>query len=453
MAALPAPPGAPPEWVAIDGKALRGSQKRGAVGAHLLSAVSHRLGLVLGQTAVGDKRGEIAAADDLLAALVLTGRVVTADALLAQATLARAILAAGGDYLMVVKGNQPTLAEDLHVLFADPPEEPAQAEEHALHGSRIERRRLAASPALAGYSGWPGLRQALRLERRVTDKRTGAARTEVEELIRRDPDSVPGHYALGLVCYAERDLAGAAEAYRRVLVLQPDHHDARANLALMLKLAQRDAEATPEFLAAAEAGVGRAQYFAGAAYAEGLGVAPSLPTAVRWWMRAAEQNVAAAEEALASLRLVALGRSRRASADRLAAEEAFREYREGLWSEVPGLARESGESVGAALLRGGRAGEAVTMLIREAAALDEAAQAQLELLYERGVPGVLPAYDARILRWFQRAAAEGLTRPRIALARVYGRGLGVPQDVPRALALLHATPHEDARRLLDELTQ
>ena len=45
--------------MAIDGKALRGSQKRGAVGAHLLSAVSHRLGLVLGQTAVGDKRGAV----------------------------------------------------------------------------------------------------------------------------------------------------------------------------------------------------------------------------------------------------------------------------------------------------------------------------------------------------------------------------------------------------------
>jgi TPR repeat protein len=279
-----------------------------------------------------------------------------------------------------------------------------------------------------------------------------AAKLELEELVRRHPDHAQAHYGLGLVRYAERDLSGAAEAYRRVLVLQPDHHDARANLALILKLSRREAEATPEFLAAAAAGVARAQYFAGVAYADGLGVERSLPVAIQWWMRAAEQGVVAAEEALASLRQVALGRSRRPGADRQTVDQAFRDYRAALWSDVPDAAREGEESAGAALLRHGRVAEAVTMLIREAGALDDAAQRRLETLYEQGVPGALAPYDARILAWFETAAGEGLTRPRIALARVYGRGLGVPQDVPRALALLHATPHEDARRLLEELT-
>jgi TPR repeat protein len=279
-----------------------------------------------------------------------------------------------------------------------------------------------------------------------------AASVELEELIRRHPEHAQAHYSLGLVRYAQRDLAGAAEAYRRVLAIQPDHHDARANLALMLKLGGRETEATPEFLAAAQAGVGRAQHFAAVAYAEGLGVERSMPAAIAWWMRAAGQGVVAAEEALASLRQVALGRSRRPEAERQAAEQAFRDYRASLWSEVPDLPREGDESAGAALLRRGRAAEAVVVLLREAAALDEAAQQQLETLYEHGVPGALAAHDPRILAWFQTAAAEGLTRPRIALARVYGRGLGVPQDVPRAVALLRATPHEDARRLLRELT-
>jgi TPR repeat protein len=254
------------------------------------------------------------------------------------------------------------------------------------------------------------------------------------------------------VRYAQRDLAGAAEAYRRALALTPDHHDARYNLALVLKLAQRESEATPEFLAAAEAGVARAQYFAGTAYAEGLGVERSLPLAIAWWMRAAEQGVAPAEESLASLRQVALGRSRRPAAEREAAEQAFRDYRAALWSELRDVGREGDEGAGAALLRQGRTAEAVVVLLREAGALDDSAQQQLETLYEHGVPGALAPYDARILAWFQRAAAEGLTRPRIALARVYGRGLGVPRDVPRAVALLRATPHEDARRLLQELT-
>jgi DDE_Tnp_1-associated len=39
------------EAVAVDGKALRGSQHQGALNVHLLSALSHRLGLTLGQSA------------------------------------------------------------------------------------------------------------------------------------------------------------------------------------------------------------------------------------------------------------------------------------------------------------------------------------------------------------------------------------------------------------------
>jgi Tfp pilus assembly protein PilF len=277
-----------------------------------------------------------------------------------------------------------------------------------------------------------------------------AARAELEDITRRRPDQVDALYSLGLARYADRDLAGAADAYRAAVALQPNHHDARYNLALVLKLAGREAEATPEFVAAAEAGVARAQYFAGVAYAGGLGVPPSLATAVRWWMHAAEGGVTPAEEALASLRQVALGRNRRPAAEREAAEQAFRDYRAALSSDVADVTREDGESLGLALARLRRP-EAVQVLIREAAALDDAAQAQLEVLYEQGQAGALPPYDSRILAWFQTAAAEGLTRPRIALARVYGRGLGVPRDVPRALALLRATPHEDARRLLQEL--
>jgi TPR repeat protein len=277
-----------------------------------------------------------------------------------------------------------------------------------------------------------------------------AARAELEEVTRRHPERADALYTLGLARYADRDLAGAAEAYRAVVSLQPNHYDARYNLALVLKLAGREIEATPEFLAAAEAGIGRAQYFAGVAHAEGLGVASSLPTAIAWWMRASERGVAPAEEALASLRQLALGRTRRPADERRAAEQAFRDYRASLWSELRDVAREADESAGLALVRQRRP-QAVAVLIREAAALDDAAQAQLETIYEQGLANAIPPYDSRILAWFQTAAAEGLTRPRIALARVYGRGLGVPRDVPRAVALLRATPHEDARRLLQEL--
>ncbi len=164
------------EGVALDGKTLRGSKKRGAADAHLLAALSQRLGVVLGQAAVPDKTNEIGAADAFLLGLVLEGRVVTADALLTQRSLAQAILDRGGDYLLVVKDNQPTLRWDIETVFsdeADLADTIRVVSDVAQHGGRLETRRLAASTALAGYTAWPRLAQVLRLDRRVVHKGTG----------------------------------------------------------------------------------------------------------------------------------------------------------------------------------------------------------------------------------------------------------------------------------------
>jgi predicted transposase YbfD/YdcC len=169
----------PFEAMAIDGKTLRCSARCGAEDAHLLSAFSQRLGVVLGQVAVSDKSNEITAIDDLLARLILTGWVVTTDALFTQTAIAQTICDAGGDYLMAVKGNQPTLHGDLTLLFADPDASAACAAETRLHGGRIERRVLRASTELADFVDWPGMAQAVCVERRVTHKGTGETRTDV----------------------------------------------------------------------------------------------------------------------------------------------------------------------------------------------------------------------------------------------------------------------------------
>jgi predicted transposase YbfD/YdcC len=164
------------EGLAVDGKALRGSQRQGAADAHLLAAFSHRLGVTLGQVGVPDKTNEIGAATAFLLTLALEGRVITADALLTQREIARTVLDGGGDYLLVVKANQPTLHADIAASFAPAADDTGRVG-HATtvtqHGDRVECRTLTASTALVGYSDWPGLRQALRLERRVVHKRSG----------------------------------------------------------------------------------------------------------------------------------------------------------------------------------------------------------------------------------------------------------------------------------------
>ena len=82
--------------VAMDGKSLRGSHKQGACDTHLLSAVSHGLGLTLYQHGVDDKTNEITAVEEVLSHLILEGRVITVDALLTQKSIAKEIRAKGG---------------------------------------------------------------------------------------------------------------------------------------------------------------------------------------------------------------------------------------------------------------------------------------------------------------------------------------------------------------------
>jgi hypothetical protein len=65
------------EGLGLDGKTLRGSHKQGAPGAHLLSALNHRLGLTVAQTAVDEKTNEITAVQTVLEKVLLAGRVVT----------------------------------------------------------------------------------------------------------------------------------------------------------------------------------------------------------------------------------------------------------------------------------------------------------------------------------------------------------------------------------------
>jgi len=170
------------EAEAIDGKSLRGSQKQGAPGAHLLSAVSHRLGLTLGQRPVPEKTNEIGAVTELLSRLLLKGRVITMDALLTQRKVAEAILERGGHYVMIAKDNQPELRKWIKALFDEPlwlREAPQSAESLDLGHGRIEKRKLQSSSALSDHELWPGLEQVFAIEREVTHQKSGKSSQEV----------------------------------------------------------------------------------------------------------------------------------------------------------------------------------------------------------------------------------------------------------------------------------
>jgi predicted transposase YbfD/YdcC len=169
--------------IAIDGKTLRGSRKQGCLEAHLLSAVSQRLGLTLFERAVEDKTNEIGVIQEVLDGLLLAGKVVTVDALLTQRAVAQAIVDAGGDYVMIVKENQPQLRQVIEGAIEGIPfyrEVPQQATTLDSGHGRIEERKLVATSVLAGQDDlWPGIEQVFRLQRRVIEQKSGKASVEV----------------------------------------------------------------------------------------------------------------------------------------------------------------------------------------------------------------------------------------------------------------------------------
>ena len=95
--------------IAIDGKALRGSRDGDIPGVHLLAAFAPGSAAVLGQLGVAAKTNEHKAALRLLGVLPCAGKVVTGDALFTHRDFAQEVRDRGGDYLLIVKDNQPEL--------------------------------------------------------------------------------------------------------------------------------------------------------------------------------------------------------------------------------------------------------------------------------------------------------------------------------------------------------
>ena len=124
------------------------------------------------------RTNEIKTAAPMLDAIDIAGLDITADALLTQRDLASYLVARGAHYHFCVKGNQPTLQEDIRLLF----EPRAQADYTELspadHG-RIETRRIWCSSRLNDYLDFPHVGQVFLIERAVIHKKSGRQSSEL----------------------------------------------------------------------------------------------------------------------------------------------------------------------------------------------------------------------------------------------------------------------------------
>jgi len=140
------------DFIAIDGKTARRTHdhRKGLKALHTLSAYATTARLVLAQTCVPEKTNEITAIPDLLDELAETGQLegalVTIDAMGCQVEIADKIVSHKADYLLALKGNQPTLETDVADYFRTAPESKLVSKTTVEKGhGRIETRLYTAS--------------------------------------------------------------------------------------------------------------------------------------------------------------------------------------------------------------------------------------------------------------------------------------------------------------------
>jgi predicted transposase YbfD/YdcC len=172
--------------VAVDGKAVRSAKGKDGKAPHLVAALAHGIGAVLGQVAVDAKSNEIPAVRELLKAFAsLAGAVITIDALHTQSDTAQAILGQGADYVMTVKANMPALHRKLKKLpWSAVPAVSAVTTDHGRRACRTIKVTLA--PAWIEFDG---AAQVAQVRRTVTRK--GKKTVEVVYLITSDRDADP----------------------------------------------------------------------------------------------------------------------------------------------------------------------------------------------------------------------------------------------------------------------
>jgi len=154
------------DFIAIDGKTSRRThhKRKGLKALHTLSAYATNARLTLAQLSVPEKANEITAIPDLLDHLAEAGRLegalVTIDAMGCQVEIAAKIVEHKADFLLPLKGNQPTLEAEVGSYFETAPADKLVKKTTVEKGhGRIETRVFTASKEvdwMKGEKSYPG---------------------------------------------------------------------------------------------------------------------------------------------------------------------------------------------------------------------------------------------------------------------------------------------------------
>jgi predicted transposase YbfD/YdcC len=177
----------PQEIIAIDGKTIcRSDDKgKGKSAIHVVSAFASENGICLGQLAVDSKSNEITAIPELLELLAIKGCTVTIDAMGCQKNIAKTIVKKEADYILMVKGNQKGLNDQIKKMFKMNQVVSEDMDSDIGHG-RIEHRKCEVINKLDFMDDrqeWPGLKSVIRITSERISKQTGKETSETRYYI------------------------------------------------------------------------------------------------------------------------------------------------------------------------------------------------------------------------------------------------------------------------------
>ena len=234
------------EVIALDGKQLRRSKDSvlGREGIRLVSAWASENALMLTQAPVEAGHNEIPTLLKMLSLLDVSQAVVTIDGIGCQTAIAAAITAQQADYVLAVKGNQETLADDVQAAFEPTTHDfaPRYAKSINKGHGRLEIRECWATDApdvlrfIQDYKAWSGLRTLVKItsERRLPGKTESDTRYFISSLPP-DPNRhlqvVRAHWQIENAFHWVLDIAFREDESR----VRKDH--APRNLALLRRLA------------------------------------------------------------------------------------------------------------------------------------------------------------------------------------------------------------------------
>ena len=134
----------------------------------------------VGTLPVGDgsdevkQTNEIKFAPKLLDTLPIENKDITSDALHTQTEFARYLVEQRkAHYYFSVKGNQPTLLDDITTYFLNDSSQAHYEDKVSVGHGRIEIRRIWVTSELNEYVLFPHVAQVYRIEREITDKKSG----------------------------------------------------------------------------------------------------------------------------------------------------------------------------------------------------------------------------------------------------------------------------------------